>query len=48
MDGVLIGWLGSWTLPGLKIETWGTHIIGVVVSHPSRKNKDAARVGHPA
>jgi heptosyltransferase-1 len=32
-------------LPGPKIRIWGTRSFE---SHPSRKNKDAARVGHPS
>jgi hypothetical protein len=42
-------------IPGLKIQTWGTHgrgefaggMLGFVLSHPSHKNKDVARMGHP-
>jgi 4-diphosphocytidyl-2-C-methyl-D-erythritol kinase len=33
--------------PGLGSETWGTRQSASVRSHPSGKNKDAARVGHP-
>jgi len=47
--------LDSVAFPGLKIQTWGTQVLWlvekgrlkVVLSHPSDKNKDVARVGHP-
>jgi hypothetical protein len=53
MEGVRV-WVGAF--PGLRSETWGTHFragLGVagfafVLSHPGGKDKDAARVGHPA
>jgi hypothetical protein len=38
------GVIGDRALPGLKIETGGTHMVR---SHPRRKDKDAPRVGHP-